>query len=78
MTPQYSSQEESQDDSEIENILNLEMLKAYNWLSANKLSLNVGKSCLLTFSPKKLTYQYFINNLKLPEIPGIPWCSNRF
>ena len=35
---------------DVENLLNNELKKVASWLSANKLSLNVGKSKLLIFS----------------------------
>ena len=38
------------DNPDAEKIINMELRKVSDWLSANKLSLNVGKSKLLSFS----------------------------
>ena len=40
----------TKDNQHTEKILNSELQKVTNWLHANKLSLNVGKSCYLKFS----------------------------
>ena len=57
--------------NDLENILNTELEKLSDWLSANKLSLNVGKSNVLLFRPKnaknELKSKLTINGEKLEE-----------
>ena len=52
-----------------EKILNAELKKVSNWLAANKLSLNVGKSNLLLYSSSKNTdcIKVSINNENVEE-----------
>ena len=50
--------------------MNHELIQISNWLSANKLSLNVSKSCFLLFHPpqkKTNKIELLINNEKIPE-----------
>ena len=57
--------------NDLENILNTELEKLSDWLTANKLSLNVGKSNVLLFRPKnaknELKSKLTINGEKLEE-----------
>ena len=57
-------------DPETVNLLNLELKKVSDWLTANKLSLNIGKSCYLNFSLSSLNNNYtniIINGENLKE-----------
>ena len=56
-------------NAETENTLNTELHKVSDWLAANKLSLNVGKSNFIIFSlgNKKKSLNILINNLPVSE-----------
>ena len=40
--------------NELESKANSYLLNLYNWLKANKLHLNIGKTCYSVFSPNKI------------------------
>ena len=64
----------SKNAEENEKILNTEIDKVSEWLSANKLSLNVRKSKLLTFtSMKRHNINLTINNVPLEEVTPSIW-----
>ena len=47
--------------ADTENILNIEIVKVTDWLISNKLSLNIKKSCYLTFSLTKCNHYINVN-----------------
>jgi hypothetical protein len=49
--------------SDLENILNNELLSIYEWLSANKLSLNIEKSNFVIFHPHQKKIKYHVKLL---------------
>ena len=54
-----------------ENVLNVELCKITNWLAANKLSLNVGKTKFMVFhsDKKKVVYpKLLINNIEIERV----------
>ena len=54
-----------------ENVLNIELCKITNWLAANKLSLNVGKTKFMVFhsDKKKVVYpKLLINNIEIERV----------
>ena len=54
-----------------ENVLNSDLCKITNWLAANKLSLNVGKTKFMVFhsDKKKVVYpKLLINNIEIKRI----------
>ena len=57
-------------EQNLQETLNLELSKVSNWLSANKLSINVDKSKLLIFSQRNsiTKAELSINNEKLHEV----------
>ena len=60
----------AKNEETLKNIMNRELILISNWLSANKLSLNVSKSSLLVFHPpqKKINkIEILINSQKIPE-----------
>ena len=48
--------------ADTENILNNEIVKVTDWLISNKLSLNIKKSCYLTFSLTKSNHYINVND----------------
>ena len=54
-----------------ENVLNVELCKITNWLAANMLSLNVGKTKFMAFrsDKKKVVYpKLLINNIGIERV----------
>ena len=54
-----------------ENVLNVELCKITNWLAANKLSLNIGKTKFMVFhsDKKKVVYpKLLINNIEIERV----------
>ena len=54
-----------------ENVLNVELCKITNWLAANKLSLNVGKTKFMVFhsDKKKVVYpKLLLNNHEIERV----------
>ena len=54
-----------------ENVLNVELCKITNWLAANKLSLNVGKTKFMVFhsDKKKVVYpKLLINDIEIERV----------
>ena len=59
-------------NTELELFLNKELKNIYDWLSINKLSLNIGKTKYMIFHPANSTVQFipqlFINNKKIERV----------
>ena len=57
------------DEKAIENTVNGELKQVANWLSANKLSLNVSKSNLLLFHPPQKKLKEIVIQINGQKIP---------
>ena len=51
--------------TELESKANFYLLHLDNWLKANKLHLNIGKTCYSVFSPNKISVTIKVNDIKI-------------
>ena len=67
---------ESDDLINLEKIMNKELVKLYEWLSINRLSLNISKTNFVIFAPinkRKATVTILINKIAIDEVQHVKY-----
>ena len=67
---------ESDDLINLEKIMNKELVKLYEWLSINRLSLNISKTNFVIFAPinkRKATVTILINKVAIDEVQHVKY-----
>jgi len=62
----------------LQNLVNHEMTKVMDWLTANKLSLNISKTKYMLTTNKHVSTESFVINANRNRIERtVPWCNCR-